>query len=286
MFFRGLCTLLLLLLFGIADAGASDFFGVVPPQSTQLMEATRRSLFDPSSLGFYSPSEFRLYECLKPESQAAVLRDMISDPATRNQRIALTDKLKNNQALTAEESENLRESILNLHDSLQDKIEGPTPRSKAALKRLADGAEQKPEYPLGDHFTYGLQPSFKVVSYDLAAKKASVAEGAGMGFQIRWYPTARIGNIEKKCRVTTFNATTVAEDSKEGKIDQTALWFSLSPTIYASKTTSSSDITVQPALVLSAFRDLIHIGTGFNLSGPQQGHVFVVFAIGAGFALK
>lgn len=59
--------------------------------------------------------------------------------------------------------------------------------------------------------------------------------------------------------------------------------FSITPTIYASKLETADDLSVQPAILIGAFRDLLSVGAGFNLTGPSKGHAFLLFSIGLGF---
>jgi len=53
--------------------------------------------------------------------------------------------------------------------------------------------------------------------------------------------------------------------------------------VFASKTERSDEIQVQPALTVGFLGELVNVGAGFNLSGPDKGHVFLLLSIGYGF---
>ena len=70
---------------------------------------------------------------------------------------------------------------------------------------------------------------------------------------------------------------------KERKKKLASALFSITPTLYASKQADDANIAVQPALLVGFFDDIISVGPGFTLSGPQTGKVFLVFSVGYGF---
>ncbi len=131
-----------------------------------------------------------------------------------------------------------------------------------------------------DNWSAGTHLSTQVLKYDLAAKKASSAENLGMGIAIRYY-NEKVSDIKSECRATTFDAKNVDEDPDKGKI-RFAL-FSINPTVFYSKPQNSSDFNTQPALVFSFLNDLVSFGLGFNMTGADKGHVFVLLSLGAGF---
>ena len=133
---------------------------------------------------------------------------------------------------------------------------------------------------IGDHWSVGSHVSTQVLKYDLASKKIGSAENLGMGLAFRYY-NDEISAIKPECRATTTDAKTLDEDPKNGKI-RFAL-FSINPTIYYSKPLSGSDANTQPAIVLSFLNDLVSFGFGFNLTGADKGHTFMLLSLGVGF---
>ena len=142
---------------------------------------------------------------------------------------------------------------------------------------------------IGDRWSVNPSASVQIIKYDLASKKASVNKSLGVGASFHFYKDSdlqvdgrqlRIKDIKPECRATTFSAKDVHEDSESGKIAYSLL--SITPTLYGSQD-QGADFSVQPALLVGVFRDIINVGTGFNLTGPEKGHVFLLFSIGAGF---
>jgi hypothetical protein len=142
---------------------------------------------------------------------------------------------------------------------------------------------------LGDRWSVSPSASVQIIKYDLATKKASLNKSLGAGASFHFYKDSdldmngrqlRIKDIKPECRATTFSAKDVHEDPENGKIAYSL--FSITPTLYGSQD-QGADFSVQPAVLVGAFRDLINVGAGFNLTGPEKGHVFLLFSIGAGF---
>ena len=123
----------------------------------------------------------------------------------------------------------------------------------------------------------GTVAGLKMYSYDLAEKKASLADGLGIGTPIRFHG-GNVHAIKQACRTRSYRMTTLDENPKTGTLGNH--WFSITPTLYVSKNTNDSDIAIQPAIVLSFWNDILHFGTGFNLSGPNQGNVLLLFGVG------
>ena len=86
-----------------------------------------------------------------------------------------------------------------------------------------------------------------------------------------------IYKISTACRATTSD---IGKDRTE-KLASALL--SITPTVYYSKLDSVSDISLQPALLIGFFDDLISVGPGFNLTGQDKGKVFLVLSLGYGF---
>lgn len=149
--------------------------------------------------------------------------------------------------------------------------------------------EEAPKY-LGDLFdswSVGPGVSAQLLKYDLASKQISFNRSIGVGASFRYFSAVtidkkkyKVSDIKPECRASSFSAADVFDDPKSGKL--IANLFSITPTLYATQA-ENSDLSVQPAILLGVFRDILNIGTGFNLTGPDKGHTFLLFSIGSGF---
>lgn len=160
-----------------------------------------------------------------------------------------------------------------------------------------------------DNWSVGTAVSTQLVRYNFSTKKTSVNTSVGAGISLRYYGYSPVGNaaeakrlgftdqdvsemkhkegedyyklpvyrISPACRATTSDFGKERKEKLAGSI------FSITPTLYASKQENSQDVSVQPAILLGFLDDIINIGTGFNLSGPETGKVFLVFSLGYGF---
>lgn len=164
---------------------------------------------------------------------------------------------------------------------VRDKVDSCL-RPQGAPKSLGD---------LGESWSVGPAVSAQLLKYDLASKQISFNRSVGVGASFRYYQTAeiekdnvtykiKVADVKPECRATSFTAADVFEDPKNGKLISNL--FSLTPTIYATQA-ENSDLSVQPAILVGLFRDILNVGAGFNLTGPDRGHVFLLFSIGAGF---
>jgi len=151
-------------------------------------------------------------------------------------------------------------------------------RPKEAQKYLGD---------LGNNWSVGPGVSAQLLKYDLASKQVSFNRSVGVGASFRYFSTIemnreklKVSDIKPECRATSFSATDVFDDATNGKL--IANLFSITPTLYATQA-DNSDLSVQPAILLGVFRDILNFGTGFNLTGPDKGHAFLLFSIGSGF---
>lgn len=142
---------------------------------------------------------------------------------------------------------------------------------------------------LGKRWSVTPAASVQIFKYDLASKKVSVNQSLGAGASFNFYKASDlvvggqqldIKDISPDCRANTFSSKDVHEDPKKGKIAYSL--FSITPTIYASQD-QGNDFSIQPALLVGVFRNLFNVGTGFNLTGPDKGHVFLLFSMGAAF---
>jgi hypothetical protein len=134
-------------------------------------------------------------------------------------------------------------------------------------------------------WSVGTAVQAQAIRYDFAKKQAGFNNGLGAGASFRYYRDVDIGSeknvpvsrIKQDCRASTFrlkNENTVA-----------APLFSITPTIFVSKLDDTSDLIVQPALMLGFFEDILNVGVGFNLTGRQGevGNVFLLMSLGMGF---
>ena len=146
----------------------------------------------------------------------------------------------------------------------------------------------------GDHISFGPSVAAQVLRYDLASKKAAFNTGIGAGFSMRWYNKTDIktdtgeqhsygiSKIRSGCRATTFEAA--FNTSEENKF-QVGPLFAISPFVYLSKVEATSELNIQPAIQVSFLSDLLTVGTGFNLTGTDKGHAFLLLSLGWGFKL-
>jgi hypothetical protein len=158
------------------------------------------------------------------------------------------------------------------------------------LKNLKDEPVAAGDF--GNHISFGPTIAAKAFNYDLASKQVTFNAGLGAGISMRYYGKVRfyddkgeetgenygIRHIRKKCRAETFDGAWLKPDNKK-----VAPWVSITPIVFASKTERADEIQVQPALTVGFLGELVNVGAGFNLSGPDKGHVFLLLSIGYGF---
>ncbi len=136
----------------------------------------------------------------------------------------------------------------------------------------------------GGEWSVGTAIQAQTIRYDLATKKAGFNTGLGAGASFRYYTDVKtpsgaipVSRIKQECRASTFrlkNADTIA-----------APLFSITPTLFASKLDDTSNLIVQPAIMVGFFEDILNIGAGFNLTGKpgEMGHIFLLMSVGMGF---
>lgn len=160
------------------------------------------------------------------------------------------------------------------------------------------------------NWSVGTAVSTQVVKYTFGTKKASMNTGVGAGVAFRYYGDSPIGDSEEaknlgfteadlkklnkykkddgqyklpvykvspECRATT------GDWGKERTAKVASSIVSITPTVYASKLDNQTDLSVQPALLIGFFDDIINIGPGFNLTGQDKGKVFLLLSLGYGF---
>jgi hypothetical protein len=140
-------------------------------------------------------------------------------------------------------------------------------------------------------WSVGPAVSTQLLKYDLAKKQAGFNSSVGAGASFRFYrsiqikdetgavkDTVNISQIKRECRQSSFGG--------DRKSYLAAPILSITPTIYATKPTTSGDLSVQPALLIGFFEDILNVGVGFNLTGPpgEKGNMFLLLSIGTGFS--
>jgi hypothetical protein len=165
-------------------------------------------------------------------------------------------------------------------------------RIKACLRPLGSPSYIGDLPMLGNRWgQWSVKPaaSVQVIKYDLASKQVSINKSLGAGASFHFYKNEDlevdghrldVKNIKPECRASTFSAKDVHEDPVNGKIAYSL--FSITPTIYASED-QGKEFSVQPAILVGVFRDLFNFGVGFNLTGAEKGHTFLLFSMGASF---
>lgn len=141
--------------------------------------------------------------------------------------------------------------------------------------------------------SFGPTVTTKVLTYDLASKKAGFNTGIGAGLSMRLYSDVKlaksndgtresksygINQIKKQCRAETFDAAWLEPDNQ-----MVISWISITPTVYASKLENADEVAIQPAISVGFLGELVNVGAGFNLSGPNKGHAFLLLSLGYGF---
>ncbi len=146
---------------------------------------------------------------------------------------------------------------------------------------------------INENWSLGNDVSTQLMRYNFTKGKASLnTQGFGFGFTARYYRDdwmadvdgdgkKDIRRIKPECRATSFSAKTLSEDLKAGKI--AFPFFSVSPTLFVAKPEDKDNLSIQPALVIGIFRDIVKFGVGFNATKPDRGNVFMLLGFGVGF---
>lgn len=202
-----------------------------------------------------------------------------------------------------------KSALLPAQKIISEQEENLLMRDKCLMARPAFG-------DLGNYWSVGLTASTQAVKYTFGTKQASSAASAGVGVAFRYYGKSTLGTedaakaigfetkdleaikkledgrfydkttdtyslpiskISTACRATT---TDIGKDRTE-KLASSI--FSIIPTVYYAKQANEGDLSLQPALLLGFLDDIISVGPGFNLTGPEKGKVFLVLSLGYGF---
>ncbi|MCS6287807.1 MAG: hypothetical protein H8K10_02385 [Nitrospira sp.] len=182
-------------------------------------------------------------------------------------------------------------------------------RDKCLMARPAFG-------DLGNYWSVGVTASIQAVKYTFGTKQASSAASTGAGVAFRYYGKSPLGTedaakelgfrkadleaLEKLeggkfydqttgnyslpiNKISTTCRATTSDIGKDRTEKLASSIFSLTPTVFYVKQASENDISLQPALLIGFFDDIVSVGPGFNLTGPEKGKVFLVLSLGYGF---
>lgn len=140
---------------------------------------------------------------------------------------------------------------------------------------------------IGD-FSIGPSVAAQVLRYDLASQKAAFNTGIGAGISVRWYGKTEVGgtkysikDIKSECRADTLDAAFKVSENRF----KVGYLIAISPFLYVSKVEGTDELNVQPAVQMSFLSDLLTVGTGFNLTGIDKGHMFLLLSLGWGFKM-
>lgn len=182
-------------------------------------------------------------------------------------------------------------------------------RDKCLMARPAFG-------DLGNYWSVGFTASTQAVKYTFGTEQASSAASAGIGVAFRYYGKSTLGTgdaakaigFEQKdldaiktleggkfydqttdtyslpvSKISTACRATTSDIGKDRTEKLASSLISITPTIYYAKQANEGDLSLEPALLLGFLDDIISIGPGFNLTGPEKGKVFLVLSLGYGF---
>lgn len=89
-----------------------------------------------------------------------------------------------------------------------------------------------------------------------------------------------IKKIKSSCRVDTLSAAFTGDNKYKVRY-----LFAVSPFVYVSKVEGADELNVQPAIQMSFLSDIVTVGIGFNLTGTDKGHMFLLLSLGWGFKM-
>ena len=263
-----------------------------------------------SAFAAEGPGLAELTELKNAQEAVAAASQILADlkkstPPDRAAIVKAEQDLLGKKAILAAVQEQVRPVITALLGSLPAK-DSPISKDKCLMARPLFGDI---EFLGMNNWSVGTAVSTQLVRYNFSTKKTSMNTSVGAGISLRYYGDSPVGNaaeakrlgftdqdisemrhedgkdyyklpvykISPACRATT------SDFGKERKEKLASSIISITPTLYASKQENSQDVSVQPAILLGFLDDIINIGTGFNLSGPETGKVFLVFSLGYGF---
>jgi hypothetical protein len=161
------------------------------------------------------------------------------------------------------------------------------------------GRDGKPVYKegrnigdLGDNWSVGTKATLALFRYNLASERASFNEkSAGVGLSFRYYSDDQLNsightsikNVPQACRARTEDLLDFFRPTKAGLLPKIGSWISLSPTLFVSKAENESDVSLQPAIIVGLFNDILSIGTSYNLTGTGKGQWSLLIGPSYGF---
>lgn len=173
------------------------------------------------------------------------------------------------------------------------------PVAKDANQKDMVGRDGKPIYAegrnvgdLGDNWSVGSKATVALFRYNLATERSSFNEkSVGVGLSFRYYSDDQlesightsIKNVPRACRARTEDLLDLSNPRKAGNLPQIGSWISFSPTIFVSKAETDNDVSIQPALIVGLFNDILSVGTSYNLTGQGKGQWSILIGPSYGF---
>lgn len=161
------------------------------------------------------------------------------------------------------------------------------------------GRDGKPIYKegrnvgdLGDNWSVGTKATVALFRYNLATERSSFNEkSVGVGLSFRYYSDDQlesighisIKNVPRACRARTEDLLDFSNPRKAGNLPKIGSWISFSPTIFVSKAETDNDVSIQPALIVGLFNDILSVGTSYNLTGQGKGQWSILIGPSYGF---
>lgn len=161
------------------------------------------------------------------------------------------------------------------------------------------GRDGKPIYAegrnvgdLGDNWSVGTKATVALFRYNLATERSSFNEkSVGVGLSFRYYSDDQlesightsIKNVPRACRARTEDLLDFSNPRKAGNLPKIGSWISFSPTIFVSKAETDTDVSIQPALIVGFFNDILSVGTSYNLTGQGKGQWSILIGPSYGF---
>lgn len=161
------------------------------------------------------------------------------------------------------------------------------------------GRDEKPIYKegrnvgdLGDNWSVGTKATVALFRYNLATERSSFNEkSVGVGLSFRYYSDDQlesightsIKNVPRACRARTEDLLDFSNPRKAGNLPKIGSWISVSPTLFVSKAETDNDVSIQPALIVGFFNDILSVGTSYNLTGQGKGQWSILIGPSYGF---
>ncbi len=144
---------------------------------------------------------------------------------------------------------------------------------------------------LYDNVSVGSKATASLFRYNIATEEASFNERTlGVGLSFRVYTSSQLANagktsikeVPQACRARTADLWDFSR-AKNGEKAKVGSLVSFSPTLFVSKTETEGDVSIQPAIVVGFFNDILSIGTAYNLTGTGKGQWSLLIGPSYGF---